>query len=638
MDASLNIVELIENNPITKLSSTYNGKLLTKIQENFTDFEQQLFVSSFYCYLNCDQKNDFVIDLDNVWKWLGFTQKYSAKYLLEKQFTPELDYKLLSISDEKTKNMFAPEASGAKKGRGGHNKEIIMLSVKTFKSMCLKAGTKKADEIHDYYLKMEEIIHQIVQEESDELKLQLEKQNIDAKEQLQKCIIQNEKEKQRLVEETLLLQFPFNTQCIYYGHIDNRSLGQAPRLHNEQLIKFGQSNNLAERVAVHKKTFTNFRLVAAFKVKNKIEIENCIKRHPVLQKRIRSLIINNVNHRELLALNEKHFTLDCIDEHIKEIIKENEYNLENYKLLLDKNCKLEDEIRRLENELKNKDVQLEKADKDLSIYKSDISGDVKNKIASNYTICKYGYFLYAFECQPMRFKCSIVRQKDYNMLVNNLTNLDANGSMKHSVKVSYPMTEKIMVFLLKQSLISIGGTTYEGSITDIKKILDVACEFEKLLVEKGSSLDELITILQNVPVTPAASDDPETPSVRKAKRSVDQINIDTGEIIATYESIEAAGRATGLTTGTAIGIALREKRKCKGFLWRYSGVSKEDQFSDQPVVKINCKTGIHSQFNTIADAARDCCVSAPALRQRILTNVHINDHHWIFDKNSTHYN
>ena len=73
MDASLNIVELIENNPITKLSSSYNGKLLTKIQECFTDFEQQLFVSSFYCYLNCHQKNDFVVDLDDVWKWLGFT-------------------------------------------------------------------------------------------------------------------------------------------------------------------------------------------------------------------------------------------------------------------------------------------------------------------------------------------------------------------------------------------------------------------------------------------------------------------------------------------------------------------------------------------------------------------------------------
>ena len=31
----LNIVELIENNPITKLSSDYNVKILTKIKEQF---------------------------------------------------------------------------------------------------------------------------------------------------------------------------------------------------------------------------------------------------------------------------------------------------------------------------------------------------------------------------------------------------------------------------------------------------------------------------------------------------------------------------------------------------------------------------------------------------------------------------
>jgi hypothetical protein len=34
---SLNIVNLIESNPITKLSNTYNGKLLCKIKENFTE-------------------------------------------------------------------------------------------------------------------------------------------------------------------------------------------------------------------------------------------------------------------------------------------------------------------------------------------------------------------------------------------------------------------------------------------------------------------------------------------------------------------------------------------------------------------------------------------------------------------------
>ena len=84
MAMTLNIVELIENNPVTKLSDTYQNKLLTKIKSNFTNNEQQLFIASFYCYLNCDQHNDFVIDLDSVLKWLGFSSKHKTKELLEK--------------------------------------------------------------------------------------------------------------------------------------------------------------------------------------------------------------------------------------------------------------------------------------------------------------------------------------------------------------------------------------------------------------------------------------------------------------------------------------------------------------------------------------------------------------------------
>jgi hypothetical protein len=58
---------------------------------------------------------------------------------------------------------------------------------------------------------------------------------------------------------------------------------------------------------------------------------------------------------------------------------------------------------------------------------------------------------------------------------------------------------------------------------------------------------------------------------------------------------------------------------------------------EQPVIKVCCLNGEKTSFKTIADAARDCNISAPALRRRILTNVHINDHHWIFDKNANHY-
>ena len=51
----MNIIELIEKNPIARLSKTYNNRLLNKLKETFTEFEQQLFVGSFYCYLKYDK-------------------------------------------------------------------------------------------------------------------------------------------------------------------------------------------------------------------------------------------------------------------------------------------------------------------------------------------------------------------------------------------------------------------------------------------------------------------------------------------------------------------------------------------------------------------------------------------------------
>lgn len=50
---------------------------------------------------------------------------------------------------------------------GGNNKEQILMNINTFKKFCLKAGTKKADEIHDYYIKLEEILHETINEETD---------------------------------------------------------------------------------------------------------------------------------------------------------------------------------------------------------------------------------------------------------------------------------------------------------------------------------------------------------------------------------------------------------------------------------------------------------------------------------------
>ena len=635
---TLNIIDLIENNPITRLNATYNNKFINKIKANFTETQQQLFIASLYSYLHHNQNTEFIIDLDDVWKWLGFTNKANAKKLLENYFTLDIDYKCL-----------LSQPGDQKKGRGGHNKQIIMMNIKTFKLLCIKAGTKKADEIHEYFINMEEMIQEIINEETDELKLQL--QNKDkAIEDKDKEIIDNNiksaKEKQLLFEETLISQFPLNTQCIYYGKIDNKSGGiPGHKMYHEDLIKFGQSNNLSERIKCHRKSFINFQLVGAFKVKNKVEIENCIKKHKLLKKRIRSLTtvenadFKNETYRELLALDDKDFTIEKMNNYFLEIIKENEYNIENYNLLLKLNDELEDRIRILEDKLREEERTNSKMKTELDKFQPDITTDINKRIASNFAICKYSYYLYAFENEPMKFKCSMTRQKDYELVESTLKSLHKDGSIKYKVKVIYPFSEKIMIFLLKQSFTMIGTNNFQGSYENVKRILDITAKLEVLLIDKGNDLELLDDILSNKEINTIKCQevDPEAPVVRKARRAIDQINKDTGEVIATFAGMEAAGRSLGLTTGTAIGMAVRDNRACQGFLWRYTGISKEEQFGEQPVIKVNCSTGEKTKFKTIAAAAKDADVSAPALRYRILSTVHCNNAHWIFDKTSTHY-
>jgi hypothetical protein len=352
--SDLNIVELIEQNPITRLSDAYNNKLLMKIQENFSGFEQQLFVSSFYCYLNYDKNNDFVADLDNVWKWLGFASKFTAIRTLEKNFSIDIDYKT------------SPEVAGALYERtnqsnevqkkdekwGGHNKQTIMLTIKCFKSLCLKAQTKKASEIHEYYLKMEEILHQTIDEETDELRKQLEKkENIIIEKDI--AIAKTNKQKIKAVEQATIAQFPVNTECIYFGTIDNTNA------ENETLIKFGHSNDLATRVQNHHKIYDNFILVAAFRVQNKVEIENLIKSHPKIKRHMRAIEVKGKNKTEIIAY-DYNLTIERLTKHIKDIIHSKTYSIDNFNRLLKQNEDLQNERRELIDKLEKQHAALEK--------------------------------------------------------------------------------------------------------------------------------------------------------------------------------------------------------------------------------------------------------------------------------------
>ena len=341
----LNIVKLIENNPIIRLSDEYNNKLLKKIQESFSGFEQQLFVSSFYCYLNYDKNNDFVIDLDNVWKWLGFASKFTAIRTLEKYFKINDDYKNL-----------APEISGASskvenvksdEKWGGHNKQTIMLTIKCFKSLCLKAQTKKASEIHEYYMKMEEVLHQVIEEETDELRKQLEqKENVisQIKETTEQEKNKLKKEKIKAVEQATIAQFPVNTECVYFGTIDNTNEAK------ETLIKFGHSNDLGTRVQNHHKIYDNFILIAAFRVQNKVEIENLIKSHPKIKRHIREINVKGKKKTEIIAY-DYNLTIERLTKNIKDIIHSKTYSIDNFNRIMKQNEEFENEIRELREQI-----------------------------------------------------------------------------------------------------------------------------------------------------------------------------------------------------------------------------------------------------------------------------------------------
>ena len=351
---NFDIVNLIELNSNVRLSDNYQNKLLNKIQQKFTDQQQRIFISSFLGYLNYNQYTDFVIEFDSIWKWLGYSRKDPAKVVLQKHFTINIDYKIVlrkpaenTNTNKSCEEKAAPYVDGIdfpRKNLGGSglNKETILLSISTFKKLCLKSNTKKADEIHDYFIKMEEILQETINEESNELRNQLQQQ----KQLLIEQRIDTNLQKEILLEKTLLAQFSVNMQCIYLGVINNKDSD------NSDLLSFGMSNDLNTRIKQHKKTYDNFRLIAVFRVKNHIEIENYIKRHPVLKQRIRYLMINNINYREHLSISpdkkDPLFSSEKVKDYIKEIIEENEYNIENYNKLTSKCKELELKVKTLE--------------------------------------------------------------------------------------------------------------------------------------------------------------------------------------------------------------------------------------------------------------------------------------------------
>jgi phage anti-repressor protein len=307
---SFDFVSLVENNPITTFKGDYKSKVIEKVKNAFTTSEQQLFLSSFYCLLNFDKEKDFVIDLDNIWPWLGFAQKVKAKVLLENNFTIGTDYKLVTKNEKNTEKL-----------KGGQNKEIFMLNINTFKKLCLKASTKKADEIHNYFLSLEEIFQKLLLDETNELQVQLEEKNVIIGENSQEIAVLRSQINidEALKKEAILLrEFSSSGPLIYINKVhsfpDNTFVG-----------KLGESRTGVDgRYREHKGNYEQCILLDCFSVERSREFEQFLLNHEAIRKNKVRNLPGHENENELIL-----FGKDLSYKSFLKIVNKNIKNFQN---------------------------------------------------------------------------------------------------------------------------------------------------------------------------------------------------------------------------------------------------------------------------------------------------------------------
>ena len=235
-EISANKMDVIIANAMTE-----GGDLFKLLRDHMNTEEQQLFMDSFKMYLKHGNDDDaFVVNLDDVWEWMGFVKKFNALRLLQKLFTEEKDFitqKNLLLREERVQH-------------GGQNKETILMSVQTFKMLCFQANTEKAKRVRGYYIKMEKVMQKYIEKLMIDTKAKLE-DDLKTK-QLKMDEIEENAAWER---HNALIHAYRNKPLVYILFIEN--------VENGMVIKLGSSDQIQERVT---------KICNAFQIHNQIKV------------------------------------------------------------------------------------------------------------------------------------------------------------------------------------------------------------------------------------------------------------------------------------------------------------------------------------------------------------------------------
>ncbi|KAJ3064330.1 hypothetical protein HK102_008232, partial [Quaeritorhiza haematococci] len=146
------------------------------LARELTTDQQHLFIESAWMYLNRD--GECCIDLEVAMQWMGVAKKGDQKAKLKEHFTEGIDYQVL-----------LPDRAEVKTGRGGHNKETIMLTPDAFKKLA-QMSEGRGKEVRDYFIAMERVVIKYMQMQNAFMTQQLLETRLQLEEQTQALQLQ----------------------------------------------------------------------------------------------------------------------------------------------------------------------------------------------------------------------------------------------------------------------------------------------------------------------------------------------------------------------------------------------------------------------------------------------------------------
>lgn len=197
------------------------------------------FIKDFFGFQKTDQFKDykpFTINLDDVAYWLE-SLKANLKSTLITSYIKDVDYIII-------KALLIPNHEQPK-----HNKETIIITSDTFKMLCMRSKTKKADKVRQYYLNLEKLI--------DEYK---------------DIIINNLNTKIKVLENDLKKDdLPRGGHVYIFEEIDQL---------NDKYIRIGSSDDVKKRMSNHNSSSLHKKKVL-YKIKtpNIKQFEKCLQTH-----------------------------------------------------------------------------------------------------------------------------------------------------------------------------------------------------------------------------------------------------------------------------------------------------------------------------------------------------------------------